>query len=91
MTDAATQTDSDASDAAVQWPADVYQVVTTDHAYTDKHELDKQEEEDTWIWIWICSLQVKNPDPEYNVHLSPLKTPRDHMLQLPLIKKTEFF
>ena len=47
MTDAATQTDSDTSDAAVQWLADVHQVVTMDHAYTDKRDLDKQEEEDT--------------------------------------------
>ncbi|XP_063060604.1 uncharacterized protein LOC134453783 [Engraulis encrasicolus] len=33
MIDAATQTDSLTSDAAVQWPADVQEVVAIDHAY----------------------------------------------------------
>ncbi len=79
MTDAATQTDSDTSDAAVQWPADVHQVVTMDHAYTDKRELDNQEEEDTRSLDLFPSDDEfsedsqpwhKQSDPEYNVSSS---------------------
>lgn len=48
MANVATKTDRDGSDAAVQWPADVRQLVTTDYVYAawQKIELDKQVEED---------------------------------------------
>lgn len=40
MTDAATQTDVNQSDAAVQQPADVDYPVETDHTYTGEHEIE---------------------------------------------------
>ncbi|XP_051972341.1 uncharacterized protein LOC127636023 isoform X1 [Xyrauchen texanus] len=40
MVDAATQTDVNQSDAAVQWPADVDYPVKKDHSYTGKHEIE---------------------------------------------------
>lgn len=47
MNDVAIQTDSDTSDAAAQWPADVQQVVTVEHADTEKRALNQQKEEKT--------------------------------------------
>ncbi|KAK0138496.1 hypothetical protein N1851_024974 [Merluccius polli] len=82
MIDAATQTDSDTSDAAVQWPADVHRVVTMDHVYTHTQELHGQEEEDTRSLYLFPSddefsedsqPQHNYPDPEYHDDVKELQ------------------